>query len=108
MVRSDWGSVSQSVSQKKAKLVIPAFIKGKSQLDPMDVEKTMGIATIRIHVERVTGLLRREFIILEGTMLTDSLVFSPHKSLHGQVPIMDGFARLIEFGFLWWLEMLMS
>ena len=94
MMRSDRGSVSQSVSQKKAKLVIPAFIKGKSQLDPMGVEKTRGIASVRIHVERVTGQRRREFTILEGKMLTDFLVFSPHRSLHGQVPIMDGFVRV--------------
>jgi hypothetical protein len=34
-------------------LNIPAFTKGKDQLDPVDVEKKRMILTIRIHVERV-------------------------------------------------------
>ena len=44
-------------------LVIPAFTKGKSQLDPVDVEKNGGTANVRIHVERVIGLLRRKYTI---------------------------------------------
>ena len=41
-----------------ANLSITAFTKGKNQLDPVDVEKTRGIANVRIHVERVIGFLR--------------------------------------------------
>jgi len=59
MVMADRGfTINESVGLKQAKLVIPAFTKGKSQLDPVDVEKTRGIASVRIHVERVIGLLR--------------------------------------------------
>ena len=43
---------------KRAKLVVPAFTKGKEQLDPVDVETTRAIANVRIRVERVIGLLR--------------------------------------------------
>ena len=43
---------------KQAKLLIPAFTKAK-ELDPIDVQKTREIAHVRIHVERVIGLLRR-------------------------------------------------
>ena len=58
MVIADRGfTIAESVGLKQAKLVIPAFTKGKSQLDPVDVEKTRGIANVRIHVERVIGLL---------------------------------------------------
>ena len=46
-------TIAESVGLKQAKLVIPAFTKGKSQLDPVDVEKARGIANVRIHVERV-------------------------------------------------------
>ena len=94
MVKSARGSPSQSVSLKKATLVIAAFTKGKSQLDPMDVEKARNIASVRIHVVRVTGLLRREYTVLECALLTDSLVFSLHGPSHGQVPIMDGLVRV--------------
>lgn len=62
MVMADRGfTVNESVGLKQAKLVVPAFTKGKSQLDPVDVEKTRGIASVRIHVERVIGLLRRKY-----------------------------------------------
>lgn len=62
MVMADRGfTISESVSLKQAKLVIPTFTKGKSQLDLVDVEKTRGIASVRIHVERIIGLLRRKY-----------------------------------------------
>lgn len=51
-------TISESVSLKQAKLVIPTFTKGKFQLDLVDVEKTRGIASVHIHVERIIGLLR--------------------------------------------------
>ena len=66
-------TVEESVAFKRAELVIHAFIKGKSQLDPIDVEKTRGIAHVRIHVERVIGLLRRKYSILYGILPTDYL-----------------------------------
>ena len=61
MVMADRGfTISDSVGLKQAKLTIPAFTLWKSQLDPVDVERTRGIANVRIHVERVIGLLRRK------------------------------------------------
>ena len=50
MVMADRGfTISESVGLKQAKLEIPAFTKGKSQLDPVDVENTRGIANVRTH-----------------------------------------------------------
>ena len=43
-------TVSQSIGLKHAKLKMPAFTKEKSQLDPVDVECSRGIASVRIHV----------------------------------------------------------
>ena len=62
---------------RHGKLVIPAFTKGTNQLDPVDVEQSPGIASVRIHVERVIGLLRRKYTILEGTLSTKSLSCHP-------------------------------
>lgn len=57
-VMADRGfAITESIALQQAKLVIPAFTKGKTQLDPVDVELTRGIAHVRIHVERVIGLL---------------------------------------------------
>ena len=52
LVMADRGfTIHDGVALKNAQLVIPAFTKGKEQLDPIDVEKTRGIAHVRIHVE---------------------------------------------------------
>ena len=50
-------TIHESVWFHQAELSIPAFTKGKDQLDPIDLEKTRGIANVRIHVEHVIGLL---------------------------------------------------
>ena len=79
MVMADRGfTISESAGLKQAELAIPAFTKGKAQLDPIDVEKTRGIASVRIHVERVIGLLRNKYTILEGTLPTDFLKVTPN------------------------------
>ena len=76
---------------KSAELVIPTCTKGRSQLDPIDVENTMGIANARIHVERVIGLLRSKYTILQGTLTTDFLM--SNKEQH-KVPLIDGIIRV--------------
>lgn len=58
--------IKDSVEMIGANLNIPAFTKGKSQLHPLDLESTRNIAAVRIHVERVIGLLKKKFKIFEG------------------------------------------
>ena len=60
--------IAESVGLMQAKLHIPAFTKGKSQLSPLEVEETRSIANVRIHVERVIGLVRQKFTILQSTL----------------------------------------
>ena len=57
-----------------AQLNIPAFIMGKKQLDPVDVEKPRKIASVRIHVERIIGVLRQKYTIFQSTLPTDYLI----------------------------------
>ena len=94
MVMADRGfTIAESVL-KQAKLVIPAFTKGKSQLGPVDVEKTRGIASVRIHVERVIGLLRRKYTILESTLPTDFLACNLTGPPESQIPVIDRIVRV--------------
>lgn len=94
MVMADRGfTITESVGLKHAKLVIPAFTRGKSQLDPVDVEQTRGIANVRIHVERVIGLLRRKYTILEGTLPTDFLICN-HGNSDRCIPLVDHMIRV--------------
>ena len=72
LVLADRGfTVHESVQFHQAKLNIPAFTKGKDQLDSVDVEQTRKIATVRIHVERIIGLLRPKYTILQQTLPTE-------------------------------------
>ena len=59
-------NIESSVNFYQAELAIPNFTRGKSQLHPMEVENTRKIANVRIHVERVIGLVLRKFRIFEG------------------------------------------
>ena len=51
-----------------AKLEIPGFTKGQSQLWPEEVEDTRIIANVPIHVECVIKNLRKKYSILNGTI----------------------------------------
>ena len=52
--------IADDVAFYQAKLVILDFTKGKKQLHPLEVENTRKIASVRIHVERVIGLVVRK------------------------------------------------
>ena len=61
LVMADRGfTIRESLMYHRTELAIPAFTKGKDQLDPVDVEGTCGIANVRIHVERIIGSPRRK------------------------------------------------
>lgn len=53
---------------------MPAFTRGKPQLSAWEVERTRKLANVRIHVERVIGLLRQKYAILSSTIPTEMLV----------------------------------
>ncbi|XP_060085335.1 uncharacterized protein LOC132564721 [Ylistrum balloti] len=65
--------IAESIAQAGCELKIPAFTKGKPQLSALDVENTRKLAHVRIHVERVIGLLRNKFEILHKTIPIDFL-----------------------------------
>ncbi|KAF4517273.1 hypothetical protein B566_EDAN008607 [Ephemera danica] len=59
-------TISDAVGFYNCKLVIPAFMRGKEQLSQLDTERSRKIASLRIHVERVIGLLRMKYSILNS------------------------------------------
>ena len=68
IVLADRGfDIADSVGFYPARLHIPAFTRGKKQLSAKEVE-TRKIANVRIHVERVIGLVRRKYSILQGIL----------------------------------------
>ena len=73
--------IADSVGFYQAKLYIPAFTKGKKQLSAQEVEETRKIANVRIHVERVIGLVRRKYPILQSILPTELLKVKAGDSL---------------------------
>ena len=90
LVMADRGfTIQESLMFHRAELAIPAFMKPKDQLDPVDVEGTHGIANVRIHVERVIGLLRRKYTSLSGILPLDFLQCDPNDAQEAKIPMID-------------------
>lgn len=69
IVLADRGfDIKESVALMGATLKIPAFTRGRSQLEAEDVEETRKLAHVRIHVERVIGCIRSKYTILNDTI----------------------------------------
>ena len=65
--------IKESVGLYCARIQLPAYTRGKKQLEAISIEQTRNIANVRIHVERVIGLLRQKYSILSATHPIDSV-----------------------------------
>lgn len=69
VVLADRGfTVEEDLAIHGAKLEIPAFTRGKKQLSQKDVETSQQLSAVRIHVERIIGLLKNRYTILKGPL----------------------------------------
>ena len=91
VVLADRGfDIKESVGMMQARLHIPAFTKGKSQLSAMEVTETRTIANVRIHVERVIGNVRQKYSILQSTLPIDYVI----KRDGEECPLVDRIVRV--------------
>ena len=51
-----------------AEVKLPPFTRGKTQLSTVEVDAARRLSRVRIHVERVIGLIRQKYKILESTL----------------------------------------
>ena len=99
MVLADHGfTIQEEVWHYGAKLHIPAFTKGKSQLDPVEIKETRKIARVRIHVERVIGLLQQKYTILQSILPIDYLMCNSNKDGVQNIPLIDRILTLFWMG----------
>ena len=69
MVLADRGfNIAEDLALYGAMLEIPAFTKGKKQLSQEEVEYSQRLAKVRIHVERVIGLVKKKYTILQSVL----------------------------------------
>ena len=47
---------------------MPPFTRGKKQLEKVDVDWSRELSIVRIHVERVIGVIKQKYTILQGTI----------------------------------------
>ncbi|XP_077384059.1 uncharacterized protein LOC144022809 isoform X2 [Festucalex cinctus] len=59
---------ADSANSCQAGLKIAAFTRGKKQLDPLDLGKIRGLASVEKHVEKVTRALREKYKMLQSTV----------------------------------------
>lgn len=65
VVMADRGfTMTEDFAMRGAKLIVPAFTKGKRQLSPQEVEESQQLSEARIHVERLIGRTK-DFSILK-------------------------------------------
>ncbi|KAK7140622.1 hypothetical protein R3I94_013032 [Phoxinus phoxinus] len=79
--------ISDTVGFYCAQINIPSFTRGKSQLSPLEVEQTGKIAHVRIHVQRVIGLVRNKYTILQSKLPIDILMTE-----NEELPVVDKIA----------------
>ena len=70
-------TIADDIALRGAKLVIPSFTRGKTQLSQKEVEVSKQMSQVRIHVERIIGLLKNKYTILKGPLST---VLVKHKN----------------------------
>ena len=53
-------TITDDIALRGARLVIPSFTRGKTQLSQAEVETSKKLSQVRIHVERIIGLLKKQ------------------------------------------------
>ena len=67
-------NIAHSVGLCCAELKIPSFTKGKKQLSQVEMDSSRRLSHVQIHVERVLGVLRQKYSILESTMPINTIM----------------------------------
>ncbi|XP_065889366.1 uncharacterized protein [Dysidea avara] len=69
VVLADRGFIIQeSIGLYCAEVKLPPFTRGKKQLTKVEVDAARRLSRVRIHVERVIGMVRQKYTILQSTL----------------------------------------
>ena len=69
MILADCGFICEEYARTVlAEVKTPPFTKGKNQLEKVDVDWSRELSLVRIYVERVIGVLKQKYAILQGVL----------------------------------------
>ena len=75
------------------------FTRGKKQLSKMEVDKSRDLSQVRIHVERVIGILKQKYTILESHVpitFMECLEGEPHSIIDHIVTVRSALCNCCE------------
>ena len=81
--------IKQSVGPYCVRVTTLSWTRGQKQLTGIEVEQTRRIANVRIHLERVIGVVRQKFLILSETLPIDAAM-----EVYGDLPMLDRTVRV--------------
>ena len=85
MVLADRGfTVQDSARLYCAEVRLPPFTKGKKQLSAIEVDSGRRLSHVRIHVEKIIGMVKQKYTILQSTLPTCLLSCE-----EGSIPAID-------------------
>ena len=69
LILADRGfNIFELVAECNAQAKLPAFTKGKAQLSAKEVHESRELAHVRIHVERLIGMVKQKYSISQGVL----------------------------------------
>ena len=92
-------NIQESASMFHAEVKIPPFTRGKKQLSRMEVDKSRDLSRVRIHVERVIGILKQKYTILESHVpinFMERLEGEPHSLIDHIVTVCSALCNCCE------------
>ena len=82
LILADRGfNIHESAGLFCAQVKIPPFTKGKNQLSKTEVDNSRQLSRVRIHVERIIGVVRQKFTILESTLPINLIMCTPQEDI---------------------------
>ncbi len=61
-------TIQESAAMFCAEVKLPPFTRGKTQLSKLEVDTARNLSQVRIHVERIIGVVRQKYSILQSTL----------------------------------------
>ena len=67
-------NIHYSATMYCAQVKLPPFTRGKKQLSKAQVDVSRQLSRVRIHVERIIGVIRQKYTILQCTLPINSIM----------------------------------